>query len=68
MSVSTAQQHPLLDVEQDEPDANCPWWQGLWFEGPMDPRGTAFAAALALAATVALIVVVAAAVRIATGA
>jgi|GEM_PF-2858019 len=68
MSVSTAQQHPLSDVEQDELDATTPWWDGLWFEGSMDPRGTAFAAALALAATIALIVVVAAAVQIATGA
>ena len=68
MSVSTALQHPLLDVEQDEPDSTTPWWDGLWFEGSLDPRGTAFAAVLALAATIALTVVVAAAVRIATGA
>jgi hypothetical protein len=68
MSVSTAQQHPRLEAERGKSTAARPWWDGLWFEGPMDPRGTGFAVALALAATVALVVVVAAAVRIATGA
>ncbi len=44
------------------------WWDGLWFEGPLDPRGTVFAVLLALGATVAMVVVAAAVVRIATGA
>lgn len=45
-----------------------PWWDGLWFEGPLDPKGTVFAVLLALGATVAMVVVAAAVVRIATGA
>jgi hypothetical protein len=44
------------------------WWDGLWFEGPLDPRGTVFAVLLALGATVAMVVIAAAVVRIATGA
>jgi hypothetical protein len=44
------------------------WHEGLWFEGPLDPRGTLFAALLAVSATVALLVVVTAAVRVMTGA
>ena len=68
MSLSTARAHLSLVRPTDDDVAKPPWWQGLWFEGPMDPLGTGFAVALALAATVALVVVVAAAVRIATGA
>ena len=68
MSVSTAHKHLSVVPGPDEAPDPRTWWQGLWFEGAMDPRGTGFAAALAVAATVALIVVVAAAVRIATGA
>ena len=68
MSLSTAHVHlSLVPATDDEPTAR-PWWEGLWFQGPMDPLGTGFAVALALAATVALVVVVAAAVRIAAGA
>ena len=67
MSVRTAQQHQcLLPRPADEPAA--PWWEGLWFEGAMDPRGIGFAVALALAATIALVVVVTATVRIVAGA
>jgi hypothetical protein len=68
MSVSTPQK--LLSLETDRPHEPAPraWWEGVWFEGPMDPRGTGFAVAMALAATIALVVVVAAAVRIVTGA
>jgi hypothetical protein len=44
------------------------WYEGVWFEGPLDPRGTIFAALLALTATVGLLVVVTAVVRVATGA
>ena len=43
------------------------WWQGVWFQGSFDPRGTAFAVALALGATVAMVVVVTALVRIVAG-
>jgi hypothetical protein len=68
MNVSTTQQHLSVVPVPDEGTAPPAWWEGLWFEGAMDPRGTGFATALAVAATVALIVVVAAAVRIATGA
>jgi len=68
MSLSTAHAHLSLVSPPDVEPAAPPWWDGLWFEGPMDPLGTGFAVALALAATVALVVLVAAAVRIATGA
>ena len=60
-----------------EPDAGsidsasmelAPWWRGLWFEGPFDPSGTAFAVLLAVAATGAMGVIATAMVRIATGA
>ena len=44
-----------------------PWWQGVWFEGAFDPKGVAFALALALGATVAMVVVAAAAMRILAG-
>ena len=40
------------------------WFDGLAFQGPLDPAGTLFAFLLALVATVALVVLVAAAVRI----
>lgn len=61
MSVSTT-------VPEQSAEAALPWWEGAWFEGALDPRGTFFAVALALGATAALLVVVTAAVRIATGA
>ena len=49
-------------------DAESPaWWQGLWFEGVFDPRGTAFAASLAVGATLAMVVVATALVRIVAG-
>ena len=51
-----------------QPGADEQWWDGLWFEGPLDPKGTVFAVLLALGATVAMVVVAAAVVRIATGA
>ena len=75
MSVSTTAQMPahvpaqpghVVPEPSDEPALS--WWEGIWFEGALDPRGTLFAVALALAATAALLVVVTAAVRIATGA
>ena len=50
------------------PPLVSPWWQGVWFEGSFDPRETAFALVLALAATAAMVVVAAAVVRILAGA
>jgi len=68
MNLSATDQHQVpVTRSRDEP-ATAQWWEGVWFEGPMDPRGIGFAVALALAATIALVVVVAAAVRIVTGA
>lgn len=39
------------------------WYDGLSFQGPLDPGGTLFAFLLALVATVGVVVVVAAFVR-----
>jgi hypothetical protein len=48
-------------------DDDSAWWQGLWFEGAFDPRGTAFAVSLAVGATIAMVVVATALVRIVAG-
>jgi hypothetical protein len=66
MSVSVAEKVLVDHLVVDEA-APVPWWEGLWFEGPLDPRGTAFAVLLALAATVAMLVIATAVARIATG-
>jgi len=42
------------------------WYEGLAFQGPLDPAGTLFAFLLALVATVGVVVVVAALVRMVT--
>ena len=44
-------------------DDGADWFEGLAFEGPLDPGGTLFAFVLALGATVGLVVLVAAVVR-----
>lgn len=56
-----------MSASVDLPDhlAEPEWFEGLAFEGPLDPGGTLFAFLLALVATVAVVVLVAAAVRIA---
>ena len=66
MSVQLAEQGGADEAALSVP--SVPWWQGVWFEGSFDPRGTAFALVLALAATAAMVVVAAAVVRIAAGA
>lgn len=43
------------------------WWQGLAFEGVMDPRGQLFAGILAGFATLALVVIAFAVVTVVTG-
>jgi hypothetical protein len=74
MSVQLAEQGRVDDTGASEPSVPpvpsppSAWWQGVWFEGPFDPRETGFALVLALAATAAMVVVAAAVVRIAAGA
>jgi hypothetical protein len=65
MSVNVAGQVVAHQADETLP---APWSQGVWFEGTLDPRGTAFAVLLALAATAAMVVIATALVRIATGA
>jgi hypothetical protein len=53
----------LLAGESDEA-SDAAWYDGLAFEGPLDPAGTLFAFLLAVLATVALVVIVAGVVRV----
>ena len=54
--------HPgAAPVGSDEPQE---WFQGLAFEGPLDPGGALFASLLALGATIGLVVLLAAVVRV----
>ena len=71
MSVQLAEQGRVDEAAAavpSVPSVPSTWWQGVWFEGSFDPRETAFALVLALAATAAMVVVAAAVVRIAAGA
>lgn len=67
MNVSAGARLDVEDTVAWSEDDQAPWWQGLWFEGPFDPRGTGFAVVLALGATVAMVVVATALVRIVAG-
>ncbi len=58
--MSASVTHPSAGLA---PEAEPAWYDGLAFQGPLDPAGTLFAFLLALVATVGVVVMVAAVVR-----